>query len=130
MQFTRLRATWPFQALADETRLRVIRVLATADGPLTAGQLASVVASTPSHLSRHLQVLEIAKVTSTERRGRWHYISLSDFYAATGPLCAAVLALEDEDGVFSADMGRLLQSGALAGAPTESAAAPGESERR
>jgi DNA-binding transcriptional ArsR family regulator len=107
MQTARLRQTWPFQALGDETRLRVMRLLISAAGPLTAGQLAEAICVPPSHLSRHLQILDIAGLTSTARSGKTHYVSASVASGSLEALCAAVRALSDDTKVFSEDNQRL-----------------------
>ena len=60
MQLSRMPCTWPFQALADESRFRVVRLLASMGTPLTAGQRAGALAYPPHHLSRHLHLLESA----------------------------------------------------------------------
>lgn len=110
MQMMKLRQTWPFQALADETRFRIVRLLASAGVPLRAGQLASALNVAPNHLSRHLHILEAAGLTTTQRRGRAHYIGISASSRSNEPLCAAVLSMDDETGVFSEDTLRLAGS--------------------
>lgn len=107
MQTAKFRQALPFQALGDETRLRVMRLLIAAAGPLRAGQLAETVGVPPSHLSRHLQILDAAGLTSTVRTGKTRYISARLANRENESLCAAVLALEDETQVFSEDVERL-----------------------
>lgn len=107
MQISRLKSTWPFQALADENRLRVVRLLAKAAAPLTAGQIATALKLQPNHLSRHLHVLEVAGLTAIERRGRSHFIFLRDAHRENGALFEAVRALNNDPEVFSEDMTRL-----------------------
>ena len=60
-----------FAALAQETRLKIIRVLVQS-GPtgLAAGQLAERVGVSPSNLSFHLKELAHAGLISQERSGR------------------------------------------------------------
>lgn len=107
MQLSKFRATWPFQALSDETRLRVTRVLATTGVPLPAGDLARALAVQPAHLSKHLQLLEISGLTETVREGRFRLISLSESHPSAPLIVAAVLAAEDDTGVFADDLTRL-----------------------
>jgi DNA-binding transcriptional ArsR family regulator len=54
-----------FEALADPTRRRVIRLLGT--GPRRAGELAHEVGASPSALSRHLKLLLEASIVEDER---------------------------------------------------------------
>lgn len=114
MQLTRMRATWAFQALADETRLRVVRALASVGSPLTAGQIARALEVNPTHLSRHLHVLEVAAITETVREGRFHCVNLGGSNPAAASLFAAVLATRDDSGVLTADLERLSRFGIAA----------------
>jgi DNA-binding transcriptional ArsR family regulator len=107
MQLTRLRATWAFQALGDETRLRVVRLLATAGAPLAAGEIATALGVAPSHLSRHLQILGMAEITATQRCGRYHYVGLCEENPAMSLVIAAALALDNEDDVLGGEIVRL-----------------------
>jgi DNA-binding transcriptional ArsR family regulator len=54
-----------FQALADETRRRVVAELG--GGPRRAGDLAAAAGTTPSTMSRHLRVLLEAGIVVDER---------------------------------------------------------------
>jgi DNA-binding transcriptional ArsR family regulator len=108
MQLARLRATLPFQALADETRIRAWRLLMAARFPLSAGQLAQALQIAPGKLSRHLEALEVAGLTVRHRRGRSHFIAPNESGPMLGPLAKAVLNAEDDTLLFSADLGRLL----------------------
>ena len=67
-----------FAALAQETRLKIIRVLVQS-GPagLAAGQLAERVGVSPSNLSFHLKELERAGLLNARRQGT------SIFYAVS-----------------------------------------------
>src|ERR1700712_4002517 len=69
-----------FAALAQENRLRMVRVLVTA-GPngLSAGALAKAVGVSTSNLSFHLKELEHAGLLQSRREGR------SIIYSATYP---------------------------------------------
>ena len=107
MQRSKLSCTWPFQALADSNRFRVVRLLATVDTPLAAGQLAAALACAPSHISKHLEVLESAGLTQTVRKGRFRLVSLSEG-ATTGLVAAVVLSMTDQGDVMAEDLARLL----------------------
>lgn len=107
MQLSRLKVTWPFQALADETRFRVLRLIAASGLPLTVGQLAAILEIPGNHLSRHLQILEAAGLTVTERKGRSHYIRIVASGDARESLYSAVRSMADETGILSQDLTRL-----------------------
>lgn len=62
--------------------------------PLSAGQLAAALKCEPSHISRHLHVLESAGLTRVERVGRFHFVSLRPD-GAYESLAAAVLRMPD-----------------------------------
>lgn len=65
-----------FKALADETRLRLVRLLAeqTPDGALCVGALARHLGVSQSAVSQHLAVLRAAGLVVDERRGYFvHY---------------------------------------------------------
>ena len=65
-----------FKALSDETRLRLLKLLADEgpDGALCVGALARRLAITPSAVSQHLGVLRAAGLVIDERRGYFvHY---------------------------------------------------------
>ncbi len=111
MQLSRLRVTWPFQALADETRFRVVRLVLSFGAPLTAGQVASSLGIAANHLSRHLHILEAAGVTVIQRRGRSHFISVSSEEGYSDSLSATVLAMADSTGIIKGDLNRLLSNG-------------------
>lgn len=107
MQLSRLQFTWPFQALADESRFRAVRLLASLGRPLTAGQLSGGLGCLPSHLSRHLNVLEATELIEVRRRGRFHWVNLRGG-GAYESLAAAVLSMPDSDGILADDIARLL----------------------
>lgn len=49
-------ASW-FRALADGTRIRILSLIAAADGPLTVGEIVEAAGKSQSTVSKHLQVL-------------------------------------------------------------------------
>jgi len=71
-----------FHALGDATRRRMLRDLA--DGERTVGQLAQPYAMSLAAASKHIQVLERARLIRREVRGRTHICQL-----APGPLASA-----------------------------------------
>ncbi|HHN73359.1 MAG TPA: metalloregulator ArsR/SmtB family transcription factor [Thermopetrobacter sp.] len=66
-----------FQALADETRLRMIVLLA--DGrELAVGELVAALALSQPKVSRHLAHLREARIVEVRRRAQWVLYRLSD----------------------------------------------------
>lgn len=106
MQLSRLKSTLPFQALADETRYRAAHLLAKAGVPLTAGQISRALNLPANHLSRHLLLLEVAGITTTERRGRSHYICLVESDGSNA-IRDAVIAAGQNGEILDLDIHRL-----------------------
>ena len=63
-----------FQAVAEETRFRVVRLLA--EGERCVCDLQADLGAAQSRLSFHLKKLKEAGVVSDRREGRWVYYSL------------------------------------------------------
>lgn len=63
-----------FHALSDETRVRVIDMLA--NGEKCVCDLQDAVGAAQSRLSFHLKVLREAGLVNDRREGRWNYYSL------------------------------------------------------
>lgn len=63
-----------FQAIAEETRFRVVQLLA--DGERCVCELQDDIGAAQSRLSFHLKKLKDAGVVSDRRDGRWVYYSL------------------------------------------------------
>jgi DNA-binding transcriptional ArsR family regulator len=114
MQMTRLNATWPYQALADDTRFRVVRLLASSGRRLGPAALARALQVAPSHHSRHLQVLQHVGLTSVEREGHRRHIAVRAPGRAQRAVLTAVCAMDDDRGVFEQDLRRLLADGPAA----------------
>jgi ArsR family transcriptional regulator len=70
-----------FRALADPTRLRILRLLL--QGPLCVGDLVSVLDLPQPKVSRHLASLRRAGLVEDEKRGLWCFYSLTS--ARRGP---------------------------------------------
>lgn len=64
------------RGLADPSRLAILRELRP--GPLTAGQIASLVGLTPSRASNHLRCLLECGLVAMEPRGRYNVYRLAD----------------------------------------------------
>ncbi|MEL7642286.1 MAG: metalloregulator ArsR/SmtB family transcription factor [Solidesulfovibrio sp.] len=82
-----------FKALADETRLRLLRILARHE--LSVGEIVAVLGMGQSRVSRHLAILVGCGLLSSRREGAWTFYSLAaaapeaDFLAGLAPWLAA-----------------------------------------
>jgi DNA-binding transcriptional ArsR family regulator len=85
-----------------------MHLLASYGASCTAGDLARALERPVSHLSRHIQALQVAALIRVDRRGSWHDVSVSTEHPAVDSLCAAVLSMPDTTGVFASDLKRLL----------------------
>lgn len=63
-----------FQALSDETRVRVVELLST--GEKCVCDLQDAVGAAQSRLSFHLKVLRDAGLVNDHKQGRWNFYSL------------------------------------------------------
>ena len=78
-----------YKALADETRLRLIRLLMR--GPLNVNEIIAVLHMGQSRISRHLKILAESTLVVGRREGTWIYYQAS--VGATDPLIAETLSL-------------------------------------
>lgn len=65
-----------FRAMADATRLRVLRLL-TLEGELCVCELTHALDEVQPKISRHLASLKEARLVLDERRGQWVYYRLN-----------------------------------------------------
>ena len=63
-----------FQALCDQTRLRLLSLMA--DGPVSVGFLADKLGESQPKTSRHLAYLRTAGLVYTARDGKWIYYGI------------------------------------------------------
>ena len=98
-----------FQALADGTRIRVVRLLAGTREEACLCELVDSLLEPQYKLSRHLKVLRQVGVLSAEKDGRFVYHKLVSQHAHLKKLYAAIYALPDSQGVFAADQRRFTQ---------------------
>jgi ArsR family transcriptional regulator len=82
-------ARW-FHALSDETRLRIVALLA--GGEHCVCELMDPLGAAQSRLSFHLKTLKTAGLVTDRRDGRWVYYSLAP--EALGMVSAAVAQIE------------------------------------
>jgi len=81
------RAAQLHRALADETRLRIVHLLARR-GELCVCELESTLETTQSKVSRHLSHLKNAGIVQDRRDGTWIYYRLA---AGAEPILRSVL---------------------------------------
>ncbi len=64
------------KALADENRLRAVGLLK--DRELCLCQIAEVLGLASSSVSRHMSILQQARLVESRKQGRWAYFRLAD----------------------------------------------------
>ena len=97
------KALETFRALADSSRLRILRLLRTME--LSVGELALVLGQSQPRVSRHVKILCDAGLAERRKEGSWVFVALGDA-ALVDPVLAAVDALDsgvpDRDGATDA----------------------------
>lgn len=106
MQLLTIQPEAQFQALADETRLRIIRLLAATDEEACLCELVDSLREPTYKLSRHLKILRQAGLLSSHKEGRWVYHRLVSKPPYLETLYASVRALPDQDQLYQADLAR------------------------
>ncbi len=69
------RVDWMFRVLADQTRLRILRLLQ--DGPLCVGDLVEILRAPQPTVSRHLTYLRRSAFVNTQQHGLWVFYELA-----------------------------------------------------
>lgn len=64
------------KALSDETRVRAL--LSLKDGEMCLCQIIEVLGLAPSTVSKHMNVLQQARLVQRRKRGKWHFYRLAD----------------------------------------------------
>src|SRR5574341_1488671 len=83
-----------FKALSDETRLRIIRLLAKASSPLCVCEIVDSLDESQYNISRHLRVLKASGFVHEKKDGKWVFYSLPPPTSRFQDLlCQTVLAL-------------------------------------
>ena len=95
-----------FQALADPTRIRVLRLFAGAREEACLCELVDSLLEPQYKLSRHLKVLRQVGLLSAEKDGRFVYHRPVTRSGHLRRLYATIRALPDNQGVFAQDLGR------------------------
>ena len=106
MQTITIQAEAIFQALADETRLRIIRLMVVTGDESCLCELVDSLLEPSYKLSRHLKILRQAGLLSSQKEGRWVYHRLVTEPVYLEQLYATVQALPDSSGVYNADLKR------------------------
>lgn len=92
------------RALADQTRLRIMRLLSAME--LAVGELAQVLGQSQPRVSRHVRILCDAGLAERRKEGSWVFLRSAVSEAAAPPLGAAAARLlnlaEAEDAGFAA----------------------------
>ena len=95
-----------FQALADPTRLRVIRLLAKTNAESCVCELSDSLAMPDYALSRHLKVLRQVGLLTAVKEGRWIYHRVATQTPHVKQLAVFVCSLPDPDKQFGQDLSR------------------------
>ncbi|HEB99976.1 MAG TPA: metalloregulator ArsR/SmtB family transcription factor [Thiotrichales bacterium] len=106
MQAVTIQPETIFRSLADETRLRIIHLMAVTGEEACLCELADSLLEPPYKLSRHLKILRQAGLLSSYKDGRWVYHRLVAEPACLETVYAAVRALPGPDQVYRADRAR------------------------
>ncbi|MEP5938069.1 MAG: metalloregulator ArsR/SmtB family transcription factor [Erythrobacter sp.] len=92
-----------FKALADPTRLRIVRLLGAME--LAVGELAQVLGQSQPRVSRHVGILCDAGLAERRREGSWVFLRAPSLADNTSPMVSAVARLlaiaESEDPGFA-----------------------------
>lgn len=119
-----------FLALADETRLRLLNLMA--DREVCVCYLVEILDAPQPKISRHLAYLRSAGIVSARREGKWmHYRLLAPSHPGAARILQQTLASLAEDKAMQKDRQRLDKACcspakfALDGAPRPALLAPG-----
>ena len=93
-----------FQALADPTRIRIVRLLAETREEACLCELVDSLQEPQYKLSRHIKMLRQAGLLTTEKEGRWVYHRLVEGIPYLDRLYEALRLLPDVDGCFARDV--------------------------
>ena len=102
-----------FQALADPTRLRVMRLLAQSGEESCLCELADSLSVPDFSLSRHLKVLRRVGLLAAVKEGRWVYHRVAKGPPYLDDVVAVICSLPDPDRVFARDLARLKKCASL-----------------
>lgn len=106
MQLINIQPEAIFQALADETRVRIIRLMVMTGEESCLCEMVDSLLEPSYKLSRHLKILRQAGLLSSQKEGRWVYHRLVMTPSYLEMLYTTVRALPDSAGIYSADLRR------------------------
>ena len=95
-----------FQALADPTRLRIVRLLAVTKEESCLCELVDSLLVPQYTLSRHLKILRQNGLLTAEKEGRWVYHRLVTAQPYLKRLWTMIRAIPDTKRVFASDLAR------------------------
>jgi DNA-binding transcriptional ArsR family regulator len=81
------------KALSDETRVRAL--LSIKDGELCLCQIIEVLGLAPSTVSKHMNVLQQARLVERRKNGKWHFYRLPDGPAGSAAMRALSWIVEE-----------------------------------
>ena len=103
---TKIEATDIFQALADRTRLRIMRVMVSMPKEeLCLCEVTDALDEPEYNVSRHLKSLRQSGLLAAEKEGRWVYHRLVPSKAAQ-LFYGLIKSLPDTEGFFARDLAR------------------------
>jgi len=106
MHSVTIQAESIFQAVADETRLRIIRLMVVTGDESCLCELVDSLLEPAYKLSRHLKILRQAGLLSSQKEGRWVYHRLVTKPAYLQQLYATVRELPDLNKIYNEDLKR------------------------
>lgn len=95
-----------FQALADRTRIRIVRLLVESGEEICLCELVDCLQEPQYKLSRHLKTLRQAGLLTAVKDGRWLYHRLVTGTPTLEHLSHLIRSIPDEDGLFAGDLAR------------------------
>jgi len=93
-----------FQALADETRIRIIRLMVMSGEEVCLCEITDSLNEPQTKLSRHLKVLRQAGLLSAQKEGRWVYHRLVTGESHLDHLFSIIKGLPDINERYATDL--------------------------
>lgn len=93
-----------FQALAEPTRIRIIRLMVTSSEEVCLCEITDSLNEPQAKLSRHLKVLRQAGLLSAQKEGRWVYHRLIPNQDHLQHLYNIIKNLPDLEGIYATDL--------------------------
>lgn len=109
MHVVNVRPADLFQALAEPSRIRIVRLLAQTREEACLCELVDSLLEPQSNLSRHLKILKQSGFLTTHKDGRWVYHRLVRGSRYLTHVYATIRALPDAEKTFAADLKRFEQ---------------------